>query len=133
MANALMGVLYKKTFDSSGNVNGKIPFLPRTLSNLVIMNGTGTTLASKITSMDSATSKAQTTANTAKSTADAATSTANTAKSTADSAKSIAAEAKSSATATAESFKTFASMADYNTAWSGGNIKSTVLCLIKGA
>lgn len=91
--NALMGVLYKKTFDSAGNVNGKIPFLPRTLSNLVIMNGTGTTLASKITSMDTATSKAQSTANTANSTANAAktaadkaTETANTAKSTADTA-----------------------------------------------
>jgi hypothetical protein len=24
-------------------------------------------------------------------------------------------------------------MADYNTAWSGGNVKSTVMCLIKGA
>ena len=41
MANILKGLLYKKTLDADGNVTSKVPFLPRTLSKLVIMdNGT---------------------------------------------------------------------------------------------
>lgn len=38
MANILKGLLYKKSLDSDGNVTSKIPFLPRTLSKLVVMD-----------------------------------------------------------------------------------------------
>ena len=70
MANAYMGVLYQKIFDSAGNITGKTPFLPRTLSSLIILSdGSGNTLDTKVKTMESNISSATSKANSAASTA----------------------------------------------------------------
>lgn len=47
----LTGVLYKKTFDSAGNISAKIPFLIKTMASLVI-NEDGTTVESRLTNLN---------------------------------------------------------------------------------
>ena len=51
MANILKGLLYKKTLDENGNINGKIPFLPKTLSNLVFRSN-GKTVEKSLTDLE---------------------------------------------------------------------------------
>lgn len=51
MENILKGLLYKKTLDASGNVTGKIPFLPKTLSKLIIRDN-GDTVEKALTDLE---------------------------------------------------------------------------------